>query len=808
MNKRQLMILLVAVLVIMTGCSSNGSDEEVSTDQDSKLEVTIDTSNLSDFESDVSNYNVKLSKNDEVVESKNVTAKKAVFGELDADTYKIKVLANDSNNNIIASNTIEKSIAEGVVAKSNIKVKLHKSELVLDIKIDDYDDYKLKYNDKVVASNQDNTFQLAPEVSKLSVELYKSGKLANTYDRNIDLYPGQSTTVTINSDDNNNDDDDDNNDDGNDDNTDKVEMPSDLSVKLNESGYAELNWNNNEVDGYRVYRSTSIDGDKKMLTPDTFKMSNFFTNKFIDVDLNSSDGQYYYWIKAINSEGEKSEFSEPAKLDVTGHNIIKPDETIEEYKIDKGDPLSINVSDHKEINVIITPRNTDFPAGDDVEPGKIEMKATGATYGNFYDDPLYFDKNPEERPDNFDQTKVSIDDSDEDKVVDPEPYNENEPTEEEFNPKIERDLEIGEVIELYALNGLTGNYKVEYETEHLYIVQQNEDASDGSQGYYYNHGGLDNYQIERLANEFESNIFPTVMDTLTHGSYDRYDWDKNGKLIVVLRDLNGDRKEDKKVTAGAYSPKDYPTDHPDFPVVRSKDRLHGENEMDLITLNYNVPSRPDPGYNMDKLISTLAHEFQHLIYHREKMLADRSGEEIWINEGLSSYVENKLGYDEREIRYSTNNSLTYWNPSESASKEYNNSVTFLTYLKERFGEDMLKDIAYGDSPRETIESYAGASFKEVYTDFMTTLTLANDYRDGFDKLDRYNVMDNYNSPSLYTEEAISAGINGWEAYNIGSSQFSSENNAVMSFSVNNQDRKEIVKIGEMPIDATIRVIAR
>ena len=190
------------------------------------------------------------------------------------------------------------------------------------------------------------------------------------------------------------------------------------------------------------------------------------------------------------------------------------------------------------------------------------------------------------------------------------------------------------------------------------------------------------------------------------------------------------------------------------------------------------------------------------------MLADRSGEEIWINEGLSSYVENKLGYDEREIRYSTNNSLTYWNPSESASKEYNNSVTFLTYLKERFGEDMLKDIAYGDSPRETIESYAGASFKEVYTDFMTTLTLANDYRDGFDKLDRYNVMDNYNSPSLYTEEAISAGINGWEAYNIGSSQFSSENNAVMSFSVNNQDRKEIVKIGEMPIDATIRVIAR
>mgnify|MGYP006274316685 CR=1 FL=1 len=803
MNKRQLMILLVAVLVIMTGCSSSGSDEEVSTDQDSTLEVTVDTSNLSDFESDVSNYNVKLSQNGTVVKSKTVTAKKVVFGELDSDTYKIKVLANDSNNNIIASNGREKSIAEGVVAKSNIKVKLHKAELVLDINVADYDDYKLKYNSKVVASNQNNIFELSPEISNLSVELYKNGELANTYDRNIDLYPGQSTTVTINSDENNNDD-------SEDENNNKVKTPTDLSVKLNESGYAELSWSNNGVDGYRVYRSTSINGDKRMLTTDTFKMSNFFTSKFIDVDLDSSDSQYYYWVKAISSEGEKSEFSEPAILDVAGHNIIKPNQTIEEYEIDKGEPLSINVSDHKEINVIITPKNTDFPVGNDVDPGKIKMRATGATYGNFYEDPLYFDKHPDEKPGDFDQTKVNIDDSDQNEVSDPEPYNETDPVEEEeeFNPKIGRDLEVGEVIELYALNGLTGDYKVEHETEHLYIVQQNEDTPDYSQGYYYNHGGLDDYQIERLADEFENNIFSTVMDTFAHGDYDRYDWDKNGKLIVVLRDLGGDRKEDKGVTVGVFSTKDYPTDDPDYPVVKGKDRLHGENEMDLVILNYNVPSRPDPGYNMDKLVSTLAHEFQHLIYHREKMLANRSAKESWINEGLSTYIENKLGYNGIEVRYSINNSLTYWNPSDSYNEEYNNSLTSVTYLVERFGEGILKDIAYGDSPRETIENYAGVSFKEVYTDFITTLTLANDYRDGFDRLGEYDVMGDHNEPILYDEKTIGAGVSGWEAYNISSSQFISENNAVMSFSVINHGREKVIKIGELPFDAEVRVIAR
>lgn len=97
------------------------------------------------------------------------------------------------------------------------------------------------------------------------------------------------------------------------------------------------------------------------------------------------------------------------------------------------------------------------------------------------------------------------------------------------------------------------------------------------------------------------------------------------------------------------------------------------------------PSRP---------LSTLAHEFQHLVFHNYR---GTSTEETWLNEGLSEFAEAFCGYGLRSpSRYfeNTNRAMTEWAPSTSDDvlRDYSRVALWTMYLWEQMGDDVIRHL--------------------------------------------------------------------------------------------------------------------
>lgn len=94
------------------------------------------------------------------------------------------------------------------------------------------------------------------------------------------------------------------------------------------------------------------------------------------------------------------------------------------------------------------------------------------------------------------------------------------------------------------------------------------------------------------------------------------------------------------------------------------------------------PSRP---------LSTLVHEFQHLVFHNYR---GTSQEETWLNEGLSEFSEAFCGFGLRSpARYfsNTNRSMTYWgeSTSEDVLQDYSRVALWTMYLWEQLGNEFI-----------------------------------------------------------------------------------------------------------------------
>jgi hypothetical protein len=133
---------------------------------------------------------------------------------------------------------------------------------------------------------------------------------------------------------------------------------------------------------------------------------------------------------------------------------------------------------------------------------------------------------------------------------------------------------------------------------------------------------------------------------------------------------------------------------------------------------------------------TFAHEFQHLL-HRDS----DSGEENFINEGLSDFAQYLVGYGHSQghVDFFMNhlrNSLTLWGDQTDLQilGDYGNAYLFQLYLYEHFGEAFIQDEFR--SPLHGVESINAAlakagsskSFDQVYADYMTAIMLDGAYR--------------------------------------------------------------------------------
>lgn len=122
------------------------------------------------------------------------------------------------------------------------------------------------------------------------------------------------------------------------------------------------------------------------------------------------------------------------------------------------------------------------------------------------------------------------------------------------------------------------------------------------------------------------------------------------------------------------------------------DQTTGENsnQMNLLYIN----SRQGVT-NLTQLLSTIAHEFQHLIHHNRfprPGISDRS--HSFFNEGLSENANLVNGYFDRQNQgYLANTNIDLFtmrsDPPSAQDLDYQRAMTFVHYMREQFGERFI-----------------------------------------------------------------------------------------------------------------------
>jgi hypothetical protein len=139
--------------------------------------------------------------------------------------------------------------------------------------------------------------------------------------------------------------------------------------------------------------------------------------------------------------------------------------------------------------------------------------------------------------------------------------------------------------------------------------------------------------------------------------------------------------------------------------------------------NRRNPSRP---------LSTLVHEFQHLVFHSYR---GTSQEETWLNEGLSEFSEAFCGFGLRNpsLYFSnTNRSMTYWgeSTSEDVLQDYSRVALWTLYLWEQLGNEIITRLVQTPSSFGRGIQIVNRAASEVgsawrFPDLITHFNLAN-----------------------------------------------------------------------------------
>lgn len=121
---------------------------------------------------------------------------------------------------------------------------------------------------------------------------------------------------------------------------------------------------------------------------------------------------------------------------------------------------------------------------------------------------------------------------------------------------------------------------------------------------------------------------------------------------------------------------------------RLANEFSNEKEMFYINLNWLNALRDYDSYE-----TVLSHEFQHMIHW-----ANDRNEETWVNEGLSEFAQEIVGYPPDTVFARTfanrpDTQLNTWNESTADNAEhYGSSYLFMAYFAQRFGRDVTKTL--------------------------------------------------------------------------------------------------------------------
>ena len=173
--------------------------------------------------------------------------------------------------------------------------------------------------------------------------------------------------------------------------------------------------------------------------------------------------------------------------------------------------------------------------------------------------------------------------------------------------------------------------------------------------------------------------------------------DGDGKVDILLFDIVDGDNSDASFIGGYVTSSDL------------SPRGNGNNK-DVLYLDTNPGITQVP---IDRLLSTAAHEYQHLIHYNYDLQ-----EFTFVNEGLSEWAELLNGYDARSMSYlsaanSYNQGLLSWDEGGDILDDYQRAGMFTAYLAERIGPAEASLITQNNAVGAA--GYTGALEAEGYT---------------------------------------------------------------------------------------------
>lgn len=180
------------------------------------------------------------------------------------------------------------------------------------------------------------------------------------------------------------------------------------------------------------------------------------------------------------------------------------------------------------------------------------------------------------------------------------------------------------------------------------------------------------------------------------------DVDDNGKVYILLIDVRDGYVPDSSDTfvAGYFDP---------------LDQTWRGNLADIIYLD-TYPGRLS-GANIRHQISTLAHEYQHLIHYGRD-----PGEDIWVNEGLSELSPTLMGLPHREFTYYLTDTNMRLDSFDGELADYARCGLFFLYTWVQLGTQFIKDLIVNTETgisgfSQTLSRYSPPSIDEFVLDW-------------------------------------------------------------------------------------------
>ena len=182
--------------------------------------------------------------------------------------------------------------------------------------------------------------------------------------------------------------------------------------------------------------------------------------------------------------------------------------------------------------------------------------------------------------------------------------------------------------------------------------------------------GMSAYGLNKMAQEFEY-----YYDDMTNIYGEHSDIDGNGKIIIVLVDINV--KKSGSQTLGYFNPSD----------------MYGGNKGEVLYMDLS-----NANHSIDKSIGTLIHEFQHLINYSYVASGERGAMSSWLNETLSestSILFNKATVDSRIGEFNGKNYYCFYTWKSSFDFNYPSASVFMNwlYMKSGTNREIFKKIA-------------------------------------------------------------------------------------------------------------------